>query len=78
MKKKKTIAVGGDGDDRDRPPNMNRPDMNRPDWQPPYGNILIISIDSFCNFFFSQCITINVINTNVQEQFRNLIIINSI
>lgn len=24
------IAVGGDGDDRDRP------NMNRPDWQPPY------------------------------------------
>lgn len=37
------IAVGGDGDDRDRP-NMNRPDMNRPDWQPPYyGNSLIIA-----------------------------------
>lgn len=32
---KKKLAVGGDGEDRDRP-TMNRPDMNRPDWQPPY------------------------------------------
>lgn len=42
------FAVGGDGDDRDRP---SRPDMNRPsDWQPPYYGNLIFFIRAIKHF----------------------------